>query len=656
MGFFGISSNSRPGKVISDDLYVYDRVKDVGDYYIFLVEGKLDALTEKRLVSDIEAAGYSSYIILSAMNGEYVADDISGSKTEFSLKNKSRWSRYINYKDKHVRAIMAFGDSLLQINKSDDCLTNDFMAEFVRSYYYLGHGFIGDYDCHIFPVHSLSMIYHHSKNDPTKIDLNYLTQWFREQLTRMLKPNYWTPDLSPYRIHKLETTDEVRELLKSHNGAEYCSFDLETTGLSWRHDNIVCLTICWDINDGYFIPWKLIQEMGQEGIDLLAEHFRSVKHLIGCNPKFDIKFLWQNGLPRDILPTDDTMLLCHAIHSDRSKGLKPSAFYFTYFGGYEEPLKTFRKQTGIDNYGEIPSDILDQYATLDVIVALRVYFEAYKLLDELETSVINDDDYDKLYDDEGNRDKWTIRRWYEQMMMGIYPAICEAEYIGVRIDVNVLDKKRKMMIEELKKAREECAKAFNTDPLFDWFSTQKLVKLLQDNGYPQVGDSFKTDDDAIIEWQRLGLKGVNELVNLRAIWSCLNTFMGLNSEHRKEAQVKDKDPTKKTGWLEYLDYHPEDNSWRMHQLYNIMGVVSFRCSSTNPNMQNIPTRGKWAPEVKRCFTTPTCRFYDIEDDATGQTWHLKYDDKVETQRGIIRAEELTENDTIKRKVAVRKPA
>lgn len=647
MGFFGISANSRPGKVIINDLYMYNQIKETGDYYIFLVEGKLDALTEKRLVADIELAGYTSYIILSAINGEY-PDEISGSKTTWMLQNKSRWDKYINYEGKHVRAIMAFGNSMLQINKSDDCLTNDFMATFVRSYYYLGHGFIGDYDCTIFPVHSLNMIYHHNKSDPTKVDLNYLTQWFREQLKRMKEPNYWIPDLTPYTETIINSKEEFYELLDKYEGQEHCSFDLETTGLSWRHDKIVCLTICWDVKDSYYIPWALVD------VKRLSKHLKSVTHLIGCNPKFDIKFLWRNGLDREILPTDDTMLLCHAIHSDRSKGLKPSAFYFTCFGGYEDALVTFRKQTGIDNYGEIPKNILCKYAALDVIVALRVYFAAYELMDYVQNNVIKDSEYDQLFDDNGNRDKWTIQRWYEQVMMGLYPAILEAEYTGVRIDKEVLDEKRHDMIQALIKAREECGKAFGCDPLFEWFSQQKLVELLKKNGYPQVGDSFKTDDEAIIEWKRLKMKGIDELVNLRAIWSCLNTFMGLDSAARKEAMIKDKDPAKLTGWLEYLDYHEEDNSWRMHQLYNIMGVVSFRCSSTNPNMQNIPTRGEWAPEVKRCFTTPTCAWYHIEDDK-GKVWDLKYDDKVETPRGIVKAEELTENDTIIRKIVQRKP-
>ena len=70
-------------------------------------------------------------------------------------------------------------------------------------------------------------------------------------------------------------------------------------------------------------------------------------------------------------------------------------------------------------------------------------------------------------------------------------------------------------------------------------------------------------------------------------------------------------------------------------------------------MQNIPTRGKWAPVVKRCFTTPTCPFFEVDDD-NGNHWTFKYDDKVETQRGIIRADELVETDEIIRKVAVRK--
>ena len=70
--------------------------------------------------------------------------------------------------------------------------------------------------------------------------------------------------------------------------------------------------------------------------------------------------MWTNGLPVfSCEPTDDTGQMAHAIHSDRARGLKPLAFYFTYFGGYDLGLDKFKSETGVINYSWVPHDILD---------------------------------------------------------------------------------------------------------------------------------------------------------------------------------------------------------------------------------------------------------------------------------------------------------
>lgn len=649
---FGMRANAKMSPKILESDYVYDHFIPNETYYLFVVEGKIPKATETRLVKDIEASGIKSYVITSAIKGEFKESDMKGSKTNWMDMNKSNWGRFITYKGVHCEAIMAFGRVLLQINKGDDVETDFFTSPFTKNYYYLGHGFIGTYDTFIFPVHSLNLVYHpHTVKgivDPTKIDINWTTRFFRKQLNEMQTRKEY-PDMSDYTITIIKSKEEFIDLMNKHMNEEYCSFDLETNSLNFFTGKIKCLTLCWDVNNGYYIDWENVD------IDSFAAMARSARHFLGVNPKFDIKFLWHNGFPEDIYPTDDVMLMSHALDSDRYKGLKSQAFYYTYFGGYEDALVKFKKETGIQDYSKIPVTILPQYATLDVIVALRSYFA---LKDNIEY-------VDRVYPNEKMadcKDEWTIWRWYTDMMMRAYPCLIDAEYRGIYFDQKTVDNNRAFLKNRIIELKNELGEIFNVSPNFEWFSVEKLGKLLEDAGYSELERSSKgwyaTHDSNMQEWKRRNEKGINQILELRLANSCLNTFIGTgvseDSDNERDigfgeeslselkSKLKAEDKEGETGWDQFFVFHPEDNTLRIHHNYNAFGTKSYRCIANNPNMQNIPTRGKYAPYVKRCFSVPNALFIYVED--YGQKYKFRHDELVNTERGLVKAEDLLETD------------
>ena len=61
-----------------------------------------------------------------------------------------------------------------------------------------------------------------------------------------------------------------------------------------------------------------------------------------------------------------------------------------------------------------------------------------------------------------------------------------------------------------------------------------------------------------------------------------------------------------TGWTQYLIHHDEDpaNVSRLHPTFAAMGTESGRTRTSQPNTQNIPTRGLFTKEIKGCMCTP----------------------------------------------------
>ena len=72
-----------------------------------------------------------------------------------------------------------------------------------------------------------------------------------------------------------------------------------------------------------------------------------------------------------------------------------------------------------------------------------------------------------------------------------------------------------------------------------------------------------------------------------------------NKNKQNELDLIDNDEEGSKGWPQYLTYHQEDDSWRMHANYFSMGTDSGRTRCKAPNLQNIPTRGMFASDIKK---------------------------------------------------------
>jgi len=622
-----ISENTKPKDFVAQedmiDFVIKDSYTGQGDYYLFILDKKPSIAQQASIIKTIEQCTHN-YMLVTAVTCLFNKATLKGQGiTEFFQTHRSPWRKLVDKNGQHAKAIMTFGGALYSANGSADIMVDDFMADqFVYPYYYLGHE-VWKCDTHIFPVHEVDELYPRLK-DPTMSNVNYKTRFFYAQLDRMTNGSkLWTPMLDDVECIEVSTKEDAKKVLKENMGAKLLAFDTETNSLQFHHGKLHCIQLCWDGIHSYFFLWDLFRN-DKEMISSLYENFTSCERITGTNEKFDMEWLWYNGVPLFRI-TDASDMICHCLHSDRSKGLKPSSYFFTHFGGYDLKLDKWKKETKSHNYTKVPPETLKEYACKDSAASWRVTLEVEALIDEVDKRLPNEKPL-----------AWTLRRWYEMMMMPIYSEIAQVEYRGIYINMDLITKHRNQMLEDIKAKSEELCKIWNLPPNFNFGSAPEVARLFERLGFTDYGRNkqglYLTGDDAIQQWIREGhteLKIFKELKNEK---TCAGGFLG--------------DLEKKTGWIPYEAYHEEDNSWRIHQSYKVFGTTSYRFIGKDPNFQNIPTRGNYAPLVKKCIDTPTDNLNIIISES-GKEYHLADFELIKVVgKGYIRADEITEDDTV----------
>lgn len=625
------------------------------------VEKEILVYLEKML----QKSGITSYVITAALR-DYPSEKELKGLTAFYTSHDSGWFDEIikpaRAKGMIADVVIPFGAALYQITKTGtDFTVEDLIYPAFENYVYIGHGWIGDYDCFLFPQYSIMDIF--CPGTPSKVELNgwkmnFMISVFRKIAAHkyQLPDDMSTPDLkevgADYDTDKVAGKKEVEDFLKAHFNEEICAFDLETSGFNQWKCKIRCITMAFDSATGYYIEWKIFAE-NPELIDLLSEMMLTCKNRVTVNGKFDIKFLWVNGLSTDVTVTEDAMTLCHVLCSGRKKGLKTQTFFWTPHGGYDHKLDLYRdslKKEGIKDpsYYDIPKNLLFVYATMDSVMTVRVWLAGLKRLHKF------DEEYptEKPIEHTGGH-AYTAYEWYK-FVMKIYPIICKMEYEGLCLDEHVIELHRDIFRKKIETAKDQLGEIFKNvtvdgkrvDRNYEFGSTTKLGKLLEAAGWACYGKSaaggYETSGDCFLEWKRDGQKGVAELTAFRKANVCLKTYLGnLETKVNQKTGVVTK---AWSGWPQYWIHHP-DGSLRLHCDFGVCATETFRMISSEPNLQNVPTHSQEGSITKMAFTTPPARMYYITDES-GKEWEVTELGVVNTQRGYVASGAVTEDDTI----------
>lgn len=628
------------------------------------VEKEILVYLEKML----QKSGITSYVITAALR-DYPSEKELKGLTAFYTSHDSGWFDEIikpaRAKGMVADVVIPFGAALYQITKTGtDFTVEDLIYPAFENYVYIGHGWIGDYDCFLFPQYSIMDIF--CPGTPSKVELsgwkmNFMISVFRKIAAHkyQLPDDMSTPDLkevgADYDTDKVAGKKEVEDFLKAHFNEEICAFDLETSGFNQWKCKIRCITMAFDSATGYYIEWKIFAE-NPELIDLLSEMMLTCKNRVTVNGKFDIKFLWVNGLSTDVTVTEDAMTLCHVLCSGRKKGLKTQTFFWTPHGGYDHKLDLYRdslKKEGIKDpsYYDIPKNLLFVYATMDSVMTVRVWLAGLKRLHKF------DEEYptEKPIEHTGGH-AYTAYEWYK-FVMKIYPIICKMEYEGLCLDEHVIELHRDIFRKKIETAKDQLGEIFKNvtvdgkrvDRNYEFGSTTKLGKLLEAAGWACYGksaaDGYETSGDCFLEWKRDGQKGVAELTAFRKANVCLKTYLGnLETKVNQKTGVVTK---AWSGWPQYWIHHP-DGSLRLHCDFGVCATETFRMISSEPNLQNVPTHSQEGSITKMAFTTPPAPMVTViaKDHPNLKDFEVTQLGVINTARGYVAALALTKDDKI----------
>lgn len=417
------------------------------------------------------------------------------------------------------------------------------------------------------------------------------------------------------QFNRLENESDVVDLIQCHNSnSEYVTIDTETTGLDTFTATLLDIVIQgYEPNSAFAIPGKFVHTFKELSRPIVAHNF-----------KYDFAIFYRYGvdLRRNGLYID-TMLLHHLIEPDSEHGLD-SIVQSRYKDNYKE--RFWSKYTKFEH-----SKIKDQF-DLSLEMKYKDYFREedwnnykyhtdgtvddsleYMCKDVIYTNLLAKD---LLLEAQDLNIPFSLIRMVHQYAEVLY----NTELDGLKVDreyLMSLGMELKPKIEELKRGLTQLAGGYVTaleneawaDTInklysprgtkwktvekqpFNWDSNSQVAKLLYDKlELPEQKNKKtkqRTVDDAALETLKPFHPIVESIQDLRTKNKVYTAFIEGTLDKIREGD-------------------------RIHPSFNINGTVTGRISSSNPNMQQLPSSGDWA-KVRGIYV-PDTGYYIVTCD------------------------------------------
>ncbi len=360
----------------------------------------------------------------------------------------------------------------------------------------------------------------------------------------------------------VDSTESLNTLVKDLKSATRIAFDTETTATDPIRAKLVGISLATRPDQGYYIP--LGHTSGQQLS--LDEVFTALKDPMtdrkiekcGHNLKYDFLVLKRAGMTVSPL-TFDTMIAEWLINpSSRNLGLKNLAWVRL---GYEMTQITAligkgRNQKTMD---QVPIADAASYAVADAAICLR-------LLPQLEEELKHQ----------------AMESLFQTMEMPLVTVLAAMEEAGIMLDTNFFDRFSLELEEKLvnmqTKIHESAGLTFNLN------STQQLSEVLFEklNLEPpdrarKTASGFYSTAAPVLE----AMRGQHPVIE----WVL---------EYRELEKLR-------STYVDSLPQQVNPETGRVHTSFNQTGTVTGRIASSDPNLQNIPTRTEIGRRVRNGF-------------------------------------------------------
>jgi len=360
----------------------------------------------------------------------------------------------------------------------------------------------------------------------------------------------------------VDTKEKLDSLVTVLAKARVISFDTETTSTDEMQARPVGISLATQPGQGWYIPvgHTAAQQLPLEQvIDAIRGPLTDAKiRKIGHNVKYDFLILARLGL--NVAPLSfDTMIAEWLIDpNSRNLGLKNlvSVRLGEEMTHIEELIGKGKNQISM---ADVPVENAAPYAAADAETCLR-------LMPLLEKE-IKRDHLEKLFD---------------EIEMPLVSVLAQMELRGVRLDLDFFHELAQELNGRIAGIEKQIYEAVGQE--FNINSTQQLSNILferlrlmpPDRGRKTASGHFSTSAEVLEE-----LRGAHPVVDLVL-------------EHRELAKLK-------STYVDALPAAADPASARVHTSYSQAGSVTGRLSSSNPNLQNIPTRTETGRRVRNGF-------------------------------------------------------
>lgn len=362
-------------------------------------------------------------------------------------------------------------------------------------------------------------------------------------------------------IYQTITDEEALDvLIQAIHQAKTFVFDTETTSLSVMAASLVGIAISLKKHHAYYIP--LAHQQGQQlakplVLDKLKPIFEdpAIKK-IGQNLKYDINVLRHEGIEVKGVQFD-TMLESYVLNSAQIKHDMDSMaakFLGVETTTFEQVAGKGAKQVTFD-YVEVAK--ASAYACEDADVTLQLHQYLWPRLKAIPK----------------------LRSVLEAIEMPLVPVLADMEYQGVLIDQAVLKAQGQTLSAQLATLKEQAFILAGRE--FNLNSPKQLQEILFDElKLPIIKKTPKgqpSTAENVLQELAYEYELPSVILRFRSLFKLLTTYI--------EALPKCVNP----------------DTGRVHTSYNQAITSTGRLSSSEPNLQNIPTRTAEGREIRRAF-------------------------------------------------------
>ena len=382
----------------------------------------------------------------------------------------------------------------------------------------------------------------------------------------------------------ITTQERLSQYLGSAIYQEIISIDTETSGLDPMLDELVGICIYTPGEPSAYIPLnhksyitgeKIAEQLDIETVrGAFKELLKAKPDIIMFNAKFDIRFLRNQLGLKDIYCTWDCYLASRLLNENEpKKGLK--ALHQKYVLRNKEDEFSFEALFSGVEFAKVPVNVAYMYAAHDAIITYELYEFQKKHLD------INSD----------REDLRNVAWVFHNIEMPCVAVVCDMEDAGIELDIRYAEQLSRTYNEQLKECEANVRHEINkyADKIAEYrrkHPSNKLDEPINFNSTTQL---------AILLYDVIGLEpidrksprgtGVNILSRLN------NPICGAVLEYRAVAKLLST----------YIDKLPgcvNPNDGRIHCSFNQYGADTGRFSSSDPNLQNIPSHNK---DIRKMF-------------------------------------------------------